>query len=447
MQSDGLNNSEQNSSNKKNLFPFLVYFFSYLLFLIPITPAIISYTIVYISASLLFIVISFYILRSDISIKYIYVFTAVSIIIRTAVIFIAPAGSDDYYRYIWDGKVLANGINPYQYAPSNIELQQLHSEALPSLVKFPDLKTVYPPLSEIFFYLAYLLGAESFYGIKILLLLFELLAIFIILQVLKKLRLPIKNILFYALCPLPIFQFFIDAHVDGFGISLLLLFILFYTGEKYLLSYFFLGLSICVKPVGLLIIPLIFFHQKGLIKKIIPLLIPIGLCALLYLFFSLYANPFEALTNFTVNWTFNGFFFNITDSFIKDNQKSRLICAAIFVISFIPVILSRKEFLIKIYYAVFILLIFSPIVHPWYISWLAILLPFTARLSGVFYAGLVSLTAATILKYQMYGEWNDNPVVWFLEYIPVLFFFIYELFSGNKIINKDKTEKQQVLLN
>jgi len=433
MQSEIFKNPKENSSKKINiLIPFVFYFFTYFFFFIPIVPAIISYTVVYISTSLLFIFVSFLIIRSDIDLKYIYAILAVSVLIRIGTIFIAPAGSDDYFRYIWDGKVLANGINPYKYAPSDPALQNLHSEMLPSLVKFPEMKTVYPPLSEILFYFAYLLGGESFYGLKILLLLFELLAVLVFWQILKKLQLPSKNILLYALCPLPIFQFFIDAHVDGFGISLLLLFILFYTSKKYLPSYIFLGLSVCVKPVGLLLIPLIFLHQKGFIRKTIAAVIPVGLCGLLYLFFSLSADPFEALTNFTVNWTFNGFFFNIIDSFINDNQKSRLICTVIFIISFIPVILSRKEFITKIYESIFILLIFSPVVHPWYVSWLAILLPLTARLSGIFYAGLVSLTAATVLNYQMYGEWNDYPVVWFLEYTPVLFFFIFELTANFK---------------
>lgn len=441
MEQDAFNNPEKFFFKKLNLFiPFLLYFFSYLLILAPIDPAIIPYTIVYISTSLLFIFICFFILKTDIAIKYIYAFVIVSVLLRIAVIFIPPTGSDDYLRYVWDGKVLAHGINPYQYAPSDAALNHLHSEKLPFLVKFPEIKTVYPPVAEIFFYFAYLIGGESFYGIKFLLLVFELLALFVFWQLLKKLKLPTKNILYYALCPLPVFQLFIDAHIDGLGASLILLFVLFYNNRNFLLSSFFLGLSICVKPVGLIIIPIIFFHQKGLIKKITASSIPLILCILFYFLFSHTANPLEALSNFTVNWTFNGFIFNIVDSFIKDNQKSRLICAIIFILSYIPVLFSKKDFINKIYYSVLLLLIFSPIVHPWYVSWLAVLLPLTAEFSGFIYCGLISLTTVTILNYQLYGKWNDYPLIWFMEYLPVLVFLIYEFFrSGKDRVKIEKT--------
>jgi len=440
MEPDASNNPQNIFTKKLNLLiPILLYFFSFLLLLAPITPAIIPYTIVYISTSLLFIFICYFILKTDIDVKFIYAFVIVSVLLRIAVIFVPPTGSDDYLRYVWDGKVLANGINPYQYAPSDAALQNLHSEKLPSLVKFPEIKTVYPPAAEVFFYLGYLIGGESYYGIKFLLLVFELLALFVFRQLLKKLKLPSKNILYYAICPLPVFQFFIDAHVDGFGISLLLLFVYFYLNKNYLLSSLFLGLSICVKPAGLILIPIIFFHQKGLFKKITASSLPLILCALFYFFFSLSANPLEALSNFTVNWTFNGFIFNIIDSFIKDNQKSRLICAIAFIISYIPVIFSKKDFIKKIYYSVFILLVFSPIVHPWYVSWLAVLLPLSANFSGFIYCGLISLTAVTILNYQLYGKWNDYPLIWFMEYLPVLFLLVYEFFMSDK--EKEDVEK------
>lgn len=433
MEPDAFNNPEKIFFKKLNLFiPFLLYFFSYLLLLAPIDPAIIPYTIVYLSTSLLFIFICFFILKTDIDVKYTYTLVVISVLLKIAVIFIPPTGSDDYLRYVWDGKVLANGINPYQYAPSDAALNHLHSEKLPSLVKFPEIKTVYPPAAEIFFCLGYLIGRESFYGIKFLLLVFELLALFVFWQLLKRLKQPPKNILYYALCPLPVFQLFIDAHIDGLGASLLLLFVLFYINRNFLLSSFFLGLSICVKPVGLIVIPIIFFHQKGLIKKITASSIPLILCILFYFLFSNTANPLEALSNFTVNWTFNGFIFNIADSFIKDNQKSRLICAIIFILSYIPVLFSKKDFINKIYYSVFLLLIFSPIVHPWYVSWLAVLLPLAAEFSGFVFCGLISLTSITILNYEMYGKWNDYPLIWFMEYLPVLVFLIYEFFMSGK---------------
>jgi Gpi18-like mannosyltransferase len=176
----------------------------------------------------------------------------------------------------------------------------LHSETLPDS-QLLNIKTVYPPLSLIIFYLGYLIDGESFWGIKILLLIFELFTFLGLFLILKELKLSQKNILIYVLAPLPIFQFFIDAHLDGFGITLLVFSIYFFLKNKKVLSEVLIGLSICIKPLGLILIPVLFITEKGIKCKIQTILIPLIVCALLYLPFIPSANVFEALTSFTVN--------------------------------------------------------------------------------------------------------------------------------------------------
>ncbi len=228
---------------------------------------IVTYTAAFISSSLLFIFICLYILKHDIPAKLILVLAAAGIALRIAFIPVHPVGSDDYYRYVWDGKVMAAGINPYAYAPDSPALNSLHSDILPKRVNFPGMKTIYPPLSEELFFVSYLIGGESFLGIKLLLLLFDLASILGLYLILKKLKLPVKNILIYILCPLPVFQFFIDGHVDGFGLPLLIFSLFFYLDNKKLLSYFFLGLSVCIKPLGLILLPIYFFNEERLADK------------------------------------------------------------------------------------------------------------------------------------------------------------------------------------
>src|ERR1044071_5648462 len=51
-----------------------------------------------------------------------------AVLFRLSIIFAPPYLSDDIYRYIWDGRVQAAGINPYRYVPAAPELVQLRDD-------------------------------------------------------------------------------------------------------------------------------------------------------------------------------------------------------------------------------------------------------------------------------------------------------------------------------
>ena len=385
------------------------------------------FTIIYISSSLIYLLMVFILLKIKLGAKEIIGLVLIGIFVRLYFINFQPIGSDDIYRYVWDGKVQANGINPYSYAPNDTSLQKLHSNILPSLVKFPKIKTVYFPLSQWIFYIGYKISGENFWGYKILLFIFELLTIFSLFLILKKIRLPSKFILFYALCPLPIIHFAIDSHLDGFGLPLLLLTILFYFKDKKIISLIFLGLASSIKPIGFLLVPIFFLNEKNNIERLKVVTIPFFVFFLQFIPYIFTSNPFEAFLLYTKHWTYNGVVFDILNSFIDNNQTSRLICAILLIVTLTPLFLSKKDLLSKIYYSFLILFIYSPIVHPWYITWLAILLPIFPQWSGFAYISLSSLTSFTILNYQLNGVWKDYPLVLFFEYVPVLVLIILEI--------------------
>ena len=49
----------------------------------------------------------------------------VAVAMRVAVVLAPPYLSSDIYRYVWDGRVTAAGINPYQYIPNDPHLAAL----------------------------------------------------------------------------------------------------------------------------------------------------------------------------------------------------------------------------------------------------------------------------------------------------------------------------------
>jgi len=75
---------------------------------------------------------------------------------RLIFIIAIPALSDDYFRFIWDGKLFVNGINPYLSIPSEIINTDLAktaglSQELYKGLNSPEYFSVYPPVNQLLF--------------------------------------------------------------------------------------------------------------------------------------------------------------------------------------------------------------------------------------------------------------------------------------------------------
>ena len=393
---------------------------------LPFVP-IVSYTAAKIASSILFLLFAYFLFRSVIPEKFVFGLLIAFFALRLLYINAPPVGSDDLYRYLWDGKVQTEGIDPYLYAPNAPELQRIGSELLPARVNHPDMQTMYFPLSEWIFALGYLISGEQVWGYKLLLFFAELSTLAGLFLFLRKQKIETKFILLYAACPLIVFEYSVDGHVDLFGMTFLLFFLYHYLNKRYVTALILLGCSFSIKPAALIVLPILFFAERGWKKRFMIVFIPIitlGVQFLPYLFTS---DPFVSLYAFTKHWTFNGFFYNLADLYFHNNQPARIACGialltAIGILSF-----SRISLLNKIYSGFLLLLLFSPIVHPWYIGWVTLFNPFMKKWSGIYYSAGAGLTGLTAMNYQLYGVWKDYWPVLIIEYIPVLIFFVLEI--------------------
>ena len=53
---------------------------------------------------------------------------AFAILFRATLVFSQPSLSTDMYRYVWDGRVQAHGINPYVYPPAAAQVAGLRDQ-------------------------------------------------------------------------------------------------------------------------------------------------------------------------------------------------------------------------------------------------------------------------------------------------------------------------------
>ena len=391
-----------------------------------------TYAFVFVSTSLVFLFLARQLFSSEPSPRVVSIAVAVALLVRLSFINLSPIGSDDVYRYMWEGKTQSHGVNPYLYSPDAPQLDSLHTELLPAAVNHPDMKTVYFPFSQWIFYGCYQLSGESIWGYKLVLFAADFATLIGLLSLLRRLNIPSKFALLYLLCPLPIIQFALDAHIDAVGLPLLIFGLLAYLRGNKALSYVLFALSISVKPVAVLILPILFLREKGIRHKAQVAMVPSIVVVGQFLPYVFSSNPFEGLTRFAENWTFNGVVFETLYLWFSDNQKTRMVCAILLCISLLLLYMRKKEPLDAFYFSVLLLLMFSPVVHPWYVSWLAVLLPFARRWSGIVYASFVSFSVYTIVNYKLHGNWNQSALILALEYVPVIALMFLELLRSER---------------
>lgn len=410
-------------------------FLSYLSFYFKFSEPVIQFTAVSIFSSATFVLFIIFIRKIDLNKMFVLWLAGIGIFFRLLLFPIGPIASDDVYRYLWDGKVQSAGYNPYTFVPKAEELSHLKSELLPEKVSYPEMKTIYPPYSQWMFLLAYLIGEESLFGLKLLLLISELCTIILMIGVLGNLKKSPKYALVYALSPLPILQFFIDAHLDGFGITLIILFLYLFTKSKKRISYFVLGLSIAAKLISGILYPLL-LNEKNIKNLISAMLIPLLTITIIYLPYTINSFPFDSLFIFSRNWISNGSVFSLIHWLISDNQTARIVSIFFFFGSFLYLYFSDLKFEDKVYLVFFFFFLYSPVVHPWYITWISALLVFSFRWSGIAFITMISLANFYAINFQIRGKWEIESWILIVQYAPVFILFVTEIFiNRTKRIN------------
>jgi len=143
---------------------------------------------------------------------------ALAVLPRLILLASTPALSDDLYRYIWDGKVSAAGIDPYRYAPADPALAPLR-DGLWAPINQKGQHTPYPPFAQLVFAATDQLAPDSLKAQQIVAVLADLLAIGALLWLLARLGLPRERVLLYAWSPTPILHFAHSAHNDAIMIA------------------------------------------------------------------------------------------------------------------------------------------------------------------------------------------------------------------------------------
>ncbi|MEM9887387.1 MAG: hypothetical protein AAF849_15945 [Bacteroidota bacterium] len=167
--------------------------------------------------------------------KRFYWWIALAMLLRFSLLFAIPTLSDDIYRFIWDGRLLQNGINPFAQLPAYyIEQASFPKGITPALfeqLNSPNYYTIYPPIAQLTFFVATWLFPESIWGssfvMKTFLFAFECGNIYLLIKLLPQFGIDRTKALIYALNPLIVIEITGNLHFEGAMIFFLLLSLFF----------------------------------------------------------------------------------------------------------------------------------------------------------------------------------------------------------------------------
>jgi hypothetical protein len=208
------------------------------------------------------------------------------IAIQLAALSAPPRESDDLYRYIWDGRVQAAGIDPYAYVPAARQLTGLRDELLwhrgadhclsPSFVtehaaadlaagctaiNRPSVPTIYPPVAEAYFLAVHYepSGSSSTKPIQATTALVAVLTTVLLLFGLGRLGRDVRMAALWSWCPTVALEAGNSAHVDvvavGITAAALLVLSAARTRRRTVLGGVLLGLAIATKVTPVLTVP------------------------------------------------------------------------------------------------------------------------------------------------------------------------------------------------
>jgi alpha-1,6-mannosyltransferase len=331
--------------------------------------------------------------------------------------------SDDVYRYIWEGKVLYNGFNPYQHPPGDPALIPLYSKDLPAKVTFHNFAAIYPPLSQMIFVVNYVFSGEKDTALKFIFLLCEAVTLIFITLLLKERKKDLNLVILYAWLPLPIMEYFVNSHVDPLGIMFFVMFLYFTERNKLIPSAVVFTLSFLSKLYPVFLLPLI-LKKYGFKKSIIFGLIFAGMTIAFFL-------PFvpkdrfvaESLIKYLTNWQFNSSFYYIFLNILHNGYQAKIICNIFLIITVLGISYYYKDFLRAVTFVLLAVIAFTATIYPWYLGWIAALNPLFGLYSLLSFYFTINFSNLTPLSVG----WKEYWQVTLIEYVPFYLLLFYDI--------------------
>jgi hypothetical protein len=397
---------------------------------------------------------------------------------RLIFLFAIPNLSQDFYRFIWDGRMLLNGFNPYLSLPETFVQQNLQpiAETTALYNGMGELNgshyTNYPPLNQLCFLIAALFAGKSIFGsvlvLRSIIILADIGILYFGKKLLERLDLPVKNIFWYFLNPFIIIEMTGNLHFEPVMLFFLVWGLNKLHQQKWIFAAILIACSVSIKLIPLLFLPLFFqwfvnrnnlkqgekpqnqnkhTSFKNLAFKIVKLSLfyVIILTFTLLLFLPFYNSELIGNYSNSIGLWFRSFEFNASFYYIFREigyvfrgyneiafiGKITPVLTILFLLylSFFKQIKNITQLMTAMLFGLCFYYFTATTVHPWYLATPLILCVFTK------YKFPIVWSLVIILTYQAYANnpWQENLWFVFIEYLIVFSFLIFEVLKQLKM--------------
>ncbi|WP_428423072.1 hypothetical protein [Methylibium sp.] len=345
----------------------------------------------------------------------------------------SPLLEDDHYRYLWDGMRTATTLDPYRLPPAaffgQVDLAA-HWQDILGGINNPDIPTIYGPVLQWLFALAHWISPGRLGALQALLLVADM----AVLWVLMGQGMATRWLLAYALHPLVLKEAIASAHPDGLVALALLLVLTAWRQRAAARVGVMLGLAVGTKIAALVVLPLLLLAPAKQQSAAAPVAaaarwafrLGLGFCATLAVLYAPFilngGSDASALGIFGSRWRFNPLLYRAVEVLVPAAAARTL--AAALIVAGIAVLCWQWQRqarcaaacgstcpLPPVDLALVLLLLFSPVVNPWYWLWALPLSTFFGR--GWVVAGSVMAAVSYLNSTVLFeaGVWAAHGTV------------------------------------
>jgi alpha-1,6-mannosyltransferase len=319
-----------------------------------------------------------------------YAIVGLLVVSRLVALLATPLLEDDYFRYLWDGFVMATTGQPYAFPPSHFFGDANVPSAMQTAlngINHPDIPTIYGVVWQWLFAASYVIAPGALWPIKLTLLAAEIGVV----VMLSRNGVPHRWLLCWIAHPLVLQESAFSAHPDVLiGAALLAATLCWHDGRERSAAAL-AAMAVAMKASALIVLPLFLIRKNGRIGFDLA---SVSVATVFFLYLPIIVNAsaseLNALSAFGQQWTFNPLLFKLFSWFIGDSA-ARVFVAVLLVLTAIMVALRHlaalrayalmplSQFTVKpddsppiatpILVITFALLMLSPAINPWYWLW------------------------------------------------------------------------------